>query len=684
MGGFINPSTTISGTVAAPGIPLASSPLSGLYQISNGMGFAVSNVAYMTLDGFHYSLGQTTASSRSMSSVSALAMGGGSTPIAPLVLSPNELYLCSNQNTGRVRAFYRDPTTQVLSELNGSSFAGITGSPAIFPSGTSAFSRDSKSLYIGGDSLYNYRISGTTLTFTSSVAGNSRIIYSSANGLMFAGSNTQLLKSYSVSLVDGSLTLLNTLNVVGAVSGIAATRNGSLMAVSTGAGNLYLVSCASLGVMAILSTTATALLPADSVNGSMLFSDDGKFLYVAVFNSNAIQVFAVQPNYSLVAVQSTVQVGVESLSDFIGQSFIYAGGSLTINEYSRNPTTGFLTATGNTFGAGLTGACCVTSDGLYAFTGDAVNIDSVALTNQINPPLISGTFSSTPNGGLVSVNGTLSASSVLIAGQAPSTQPALASNGGLYLKVNNTSNGTAWGGVNTITPIAMAANVGAATVNDSGNYIFDITGALTAQGVVTLTFPTNRPAQIIFDNGTTGGFPLTANGGVVLLPGRSIWYWSGATLEAVSAAAVTIIQKSAVQVLTPADVTEDILATITLPAMKANDQLRIYSLWSANNNANAKTCRVRLGGIGGTAFESANLANNLTMNAVTEIANRNATNSQVGAPQIGYGLSTSAVVTSSIDVSAAGVTIVLTGQKAVAGDTLALETYHCELISNGS
>ena len=65
-----------------------------------------------------------------------------------------------------------------------------------------------------------------------------------------------------------------------------------------------------------------------------------------------------------------------------------------------------------------------------------------------------------------------------------------------------------------------------------------------------------------------------------------------------------------------------------------------------------------------------------------EIANRNATNSQVGSASDsgGFGTSTNAVVTSSEDTTA-NVAITITGQLATSTETITLESYLVELMS---
>lgn len=147
--------------------------------------------------------------------------------------------------------------------------------------------------------------------------------------------------------------------------------------------------------------------------------------------------------------------------------------------------------------------------------------------------------------------------------------------------------------------------------------------------------------------------------------------------------AARILGASAVAVSGGADTNENILATVTIPAgaMGLNGILRVHTMWTVTNSANNKILRVRFGGIGGTAYLGQTLTTSLTATDLRWIANRGAANSQIG-PQSGLaqlGSSTSAHQTSAIDTAAA-TTLVITGQKASAGETLTLESYLVELI----
>jgi hypothetical protein len=153
---------------------------------------------------------------------------------------------------------------------------------------------------------------------------------------------------------------------------------------------------------------------------------------------------------------------------------------------------------------------------------------------------------------------------------------------------------------------------------------------------------------------------------------------------ALAQAPIQILGQSAVAVPVPADITEDTLATITVPAnaMGANGVLRITTHWNITNNANVKTPRIRFSGGAGTIYSTATFASQSDAIIRGNIANRGTTNSQVGLLETIFSSGGSAVngrTVSAVDTTVS-TTIVITGQKAVAGDTLTLESYLVELI----
>lgn len=143
-----------------------------------------------------------------------------------------------------------------------------------------------------------------------------------------------------------------------------------------------------------------------------------------------------------------------------------------------------------------------------------------------------------------------------------------------------------------------------------------------------------------------------------------------------------VLAKSAVAISAPADTNENTLASIPVlgSALGANGIIRITTTWTVTNNANAKTLRVRFSGASGTQYLNAAAASMTGFSAIVEIANRNSIALQVGGakyfastPAAGWVAGTSAVDTSALT------SLVITGQKATAGDTLTLESYLAEL-----
>lgn len=144
-----------------------------------------------------------------------------------------------------------------------------------------------------------------------------------------------------------------------------------------------------------------------------------------------------------------------------------------------------------------------------------------------------------------------------------------------------------------------------------------------------------------------------------------------------------ILGASAVAVSGAADTAENILATINVPAgaMGLNGKLRLYTLFTVTSSANNKTLRARLGGIGGTIFYGVTVTTTVTVTDQRIISNRGAANSQVGPGDNSASFSQSNTVATTGAIStAAATTLVITGQKASAGETLTLEDYLVELI----
>ncbi len=133
-----------------------------------------------------------------------------------------------------------------------------------------------------------------------------------------------------------------------------------------------------------------------------------------------------------------------------------------------------------------------------------------------------------------------------------------------------------------------------------------------------------------------------------------------------------------------ADTNENTLATITVPAatMGANGIIRLTVRMTYSNNVNNKTMRVRWSGGAGTVVWGPTRTTQIGSTAQITIANLGATNVQRYFSICNNDASTAdgnAGGSTAVDTTAA-TTLVITGQKATAGDTLTLEHYLCELI----
>lgn len=144
-----------------------------------------------------------------------------------------------------------------------------------------------------------------------------------------------------------------------------------------------------------------------------------------------------------------------------------------------------------------------------------------------------------------------------------------------------------------------------------------------------------------------------------------------------------ILAQSGLAVSCGNDTTEDVLATITVPAksMGPNGSLRISTQWTVTNSGNAKTPRIRFSGAAGTTYWTFTAGAIATVVDQRYIHNAGAANAQVGAPSNAFSFAgtTAAKVTSAVDTDAADTTVVISGQKASAGETLTLDRYVVEL-----
>lgn len=147
---------------------------------------------------------------------------------------------------------------------------------------------------------------------------------------------------------------------------------------------------------------------------------------------------------------------------------------------------------------------------------------------------------------------------------------------------------------------------------------------------------------------------------------------------------IQVLHNSAVQSSVTGTVSETTLRTVTIPTgtMAANDVLHIRHFWTCTNSANNKQFIIKLNGTAGTAFYNVGQTAITINTGQTIIANRNATNSQVGLNSgntNGFNTSTSTLVTSAIDMTAS-VDLLFRAQLTNTGETISLEYSCVELI----
>ncbi len=132
----------------------------------------------------------------------------------------------------------------------------------------------------------------------------------------------------------------------------------------------------------------------------------------------------------------------------------------------------------------------------------------------------------------------------------------------------------------------------------------------------------------------------------------------------------------------PADTVENVLATISCPALSPTGIIRIWQAWTYTNNANNKTIRNRLGGASGTVIFGPTRTTQLSQTALIIVSANKLTNSQHVSGITQNGLLTAdgiAPTDYSVDLSVP-FTIVLSGQKTNSADSLVLQHVHAELV----
>ncbi len=145
---------------------------------------------------------------------------------------------------------------------------------------------------------------------------------------------------------------------------------------------------------------------------------------------------------------------------------------------------------------------------------------------------------------------------------------------------------------------------------------------------------------------------------------------------------VQVLGRQNTGVSCPADTTEDTLYSLVIPAdlVSTNSTLRIFTRWTITGSTNLRELDIRLGGSLVYQFSTAT-ASVVAIQNLTHVSNRGVTNSQIGGIPLGPGLGNGTLpnYTASIDMTTAQ-TLVIAGKKAVAGETITLESASVELL----
>lgn len=144
-----------------------------------------------------------------------------------------------------------------------------------------------------------------------------------------------------------------------------------------------------------------------------------------------------------------------------------------------------------------------------------------------------------------------------------------------------------------------------------------------------------------------------------------------------------VIASSALALSGPADTSENTLVTISLPGglIGSNGLIRVRTFWTLTSSANNKTTRIRYSGGAGTAIAPYVYTTVAAADVTAHLQNRNSLSSQMATAMslTNSGNAITAPQTLSVDTTAT-TTIVITAQKASAGETMTLEGYIVELL----
>lgn len=558
MGGILAPATTIGGTVLSPGIPLLNSPLSGLFQDGNGLGIGINSQEFFKLNAISLALGYIPPVAFAPTQIAGSPYASAARTI--VVTLDGTGVLVGNITTNAINAYSRNPVTGVLTAVGGSPFdtgnvsdGASTGMLAVNPAGNvvAAYSGATGALrtYLRNPATGTLTVSGNYIAGL--FYGYGPILFTPDGNFVIVSTNNAVVVA-SVNAATGALTQVAGSPFAASTNArsLAISPNGKFVYVGTsnGTGNDIVIAYTRNSITGALTPIANYQGP-NSCFGCVVTPDNSQLLvanYVAGGGAGNIFVYNINPVTGALtaAVGSPFACGngpycidTSPLGDYV-----YVGSSSTggLTILSRNTSTGALAiVAGSPFPAGAVNkSLTVTVDGANLLTANettgAIYVYQFGTTSP--KPLETLTFDpSGGSGGGISINGTLTVSGGIVVGGLPvSGIPAVAGNVGKFLRTDGAT--TMWDGVTNYLPVAMVANAGACAVVESGITAIEVTGALTANGALTVTNSVGAdPFFAMVDNKCTGAFPLIWNATWIMPPGKSLWYWDGtASFECVA------------------------------------------------------------------------------------------------------------------------------------------------------
>lgn len=143
-----------------------------------------------------------------------------------------------------------------------------------------------------------------------------------------------------------------------------------------------------------------------------------------------------------------------------------------------------------------------------------------------------------------------------------------------------------------------------------------------------------------------------------------------------------VIAQNHVAVASTSTTNEELLATVVIPgnSIGPHGLIRCMSFWTVTNNANSKTARIRLGGFGGTIYNSFTLTSSTSGQTFCIIRNIGVVDAQIGISSVAppFGITTFGTINTTYDTTQ-DLEVVFTSEKSVGGDIMVLRGYSVEV-----